>query len=116
MGKKCNGISASTVVLGYLDGMEISFSIGDVKLTEGQKGKRQTVIASNLRKLDEEKPDPVPKTISLCDSRLTNLSVPKEKICNFLRTPLGPVPNTTTTIDQKRRKPNIIKMNPRRNC
>lgn len=119
---KSSSLTASTEVLGLFNGMEVSFSIGDVALTRGRPGtrsrpgKRQTVIASNLRKLDEDKPGPIPKTISLCDSRLTGLSVPKEKICNFLRAPLGSAPNTTTTIDQKRKKPKTIKMNPRRNC
>lgn len=114
MGKKSFNLSASTVVLGYLDNMKISFSLGDVKLTEGQKGKRQAVMAENLRKIDEGRPGNVPKSILLCDGRLTGLSIPKEVISAFLRSPMEPVPNTTATVDQKKIKQKPVKMNPRR--
>lgn len=120
---KSSSLTAGTVVLGLFDGMEVVFSVGDVALSKscrnlnGKKGKkRQYPLASNVRKIDEEHPGQIPTKLSLCDSRLTNLSVPKEKIFNFLRAPLVPAPNTTTTIDQKREKPKTIKMNPRRNC
>lgn len=121
---KTNCLTASTVVLGLFDNIEICFSVGDVALSKscrdfnGKKGKkRQYPLASNVRKIDEEHPGQIPTKLSLCDSRLTNLSVPKEKICNFHRAPQGASLNIISDPLQKRGKPKLIKKNPRnRNC
>jgi len=120
-------LTADTMVFGYFKEIEISFTIGDCSINRADNGvnkkknhnnqigaRRHYIFANNIRKIDD-RPGGIPAKLSLCDGRLTGLSVSKEKICNYFRTPRDNSDSNIIPKSQKKKekKRQVIRRNSR---
>ena len=80
-------LNASTVVLGYFEGAEICFTIGDCQRV------MDCIKVHNIKNIDEEEHQKeVPTTLCVADARLTLTSHTKSQIFSYFNAPVAPAP------------------------
>lgn len=75
--ENANVLNSDTAVIGFFDGIEIAFAIGDCQRVHN------CIKVYNIKKIDEEHLDAIPSALSLSDGRLVLRNVSKKDIRKY---------------------------------
>lgn len=94
-----NVLNSSTIVMGYFEGAQICFTIGDCQRKESH------IKAYNIRNIEEEEhPTVVPTVLCVSDARLTLASHTKADIFGYFNVVTSPISSAPKRVEIKKSK------------